>query len=389
RFGRVDPSRVDEFLQFLVEAGLVHHSGDKYFWMADQYPADGVSLRSASADTVVLQVTWSTERGPETQSIGQVDLASAYWMVHPQAIYLHEGQSFVVEALDLEQNVAHLQLVDADYYTEPRSETTVRLLDKLAQAPANGARKAHGEIAVTTQVTGFKKLKWFTYENLGEGVVSLPPTELHTTGYWLALSEETVQALRAQGLWTNDPNDYGPNLQAQRERARARDGFRCQICGTPEVGRPQHDVHHKIPFRAFPSYAQANELDNLVTLCSNCHHRAEMGVRLKSGLAGLAYSLGHIAPFFLMCDGRDIGVHSDPKSPLAEGQPSVAIYDSIPAGIGFSERLFELHDEMLVRTHELVSGCECEDGCPSCVGPGGENGYGGKRETRALLEKLV
>jgi DEAD/DEAH box helicase domain-containing protein len=380
---------VDEFLQFLEEAGLVHHSGDKYFWMADQYPADGVSLRSASADTVVLQVTGSTERGPEMQSIGQVDLASAYWMVHPQAIYLHEGQSFVVEALDLEQNAAHLQPVDADYYTEPRSETTVRLLDKLAHAPANGASKAHGEIAVTTQVTGFKKLKWFTYENLGEGVVSLPATELHTTGYWLALSEETVQALRAQGLWTNDPNDYGPNWQVQRERARARDGFRCQICGAPEVGRPQHDVHHKIPFRAFLSYAQANEIDNLVTLCSNCHHRAEMTVKLKSGLAGLAYSLGHIAPFFLMCDGRDIGVHSDPKSPLAEGQPSVAIYDRVPAGIGFSERLFELHDEMLARTYELVSGCECEDGCPSCVGPGGENGYGGKRETRALLEKLI
>ena len=114
-----------------------------------------------------------------------------------------------------------------------------------------------------------------------------------------------------------------------------------------------------------------------------------MGVRLKSGLAGLAYALGHIAPFFLMCDGRDIGIHSDPKSLLADGKPSIVIYDRIPAGIGFSERLFELHDDMLVRTYELVAGCECQEGCPSCVGPGGENGYGGKRETRALLEKLV
>ena len=67
----------------------------------------------------------------------------------------------------------------------------------------------------------------------------------------------------------------------------------------------------------------------------------------------------------------------------------VVIYDQAPAGIGFSERLFELHDELLARAYELVAGCECQDGCPSCVGPGGENGYGGKRETQALLETLV
>ncbi len=69
----------------------------------------------------------------------------------------------------------------------------------------------------------------------------------------------------------------------------------------------------------------------------------------------------------------------------------IVIYDQIPAGIGFSERLFELHDELLARALELVSACECdaERGCPSCVGPGGENGYGGKKEARALLEALV
>ncbi len=113
-------------------------------------------------------------------------------MVHPEAIYLHEGQSFVVGELDLEHHIARLVPTDADYYTEPRKETTVQLIDELARANARGATKAHGEIAVTTQVTGYKKIKWFTHENLGEGVVSLPPTELHTTGYWLAVTDETV-----------------------------------------------------------------------------------------------------------------------------------------------------------------------------------------------------
>ena len=272
------------------------------------------------------------------------------------------------------------------------------MLSKIAEANVHGAIKAHGEIAVTTQVTGYKKIKWHTHENLGEGVVSLPPTELQTTGYWLAVNDDTVNQLRDEGLWSNAPNDYGSDWDAIRNRVRARDKYRCQGCGTPEVLEQHHprtnrgvfDVHHKIPFRAFPSREQANQLDNLVTLCPNCHRRAELAVRIRSGLAGVANVLGHLAPLFLMCDTGDIGVHSDPQSPLAEGKPTIVIYDQIPAGIGFSERLFELHDELLARALELVSSCECdaERGCPSCVGPGGENGYGGKKEAKALLEAL-
>ncbi len=89
-----------------------------------------------------------------------------------------------------------------------------------------------------------------------------------------------------------------------------------------------------------------------------------------------------------MCDDRDLGIHSDPKSPLAEDNPAVLMYDRVPAGIGFSQRLYEIHDTLIQRAHELVSQCECYDGCPSCVGPGGENGLGGKRETLAIIEAI-
>jgi DEAD/DEAH box helicase domain-containing protein len=308
-------------------------------------------------------------------------------MAHPQAIYLHEGQSFIVDELDLEHNRARLRATDADYYTEPRRETTVQLRDEFARAEARGATKAYGDIAVTTQVIGFKKIKWFTHENLGEGALALPPTELGTTGYWFAVNDATVARLRADGLWTNAPNDYGPDWDALRTRVRARDRYRCQGCGAPENGKPHH-VHHKIPFRAFPTRAQANQLDNLVTLCPNCHRRAELVVRIRSGLAGMAYALGHLAPFFLMCDPRDLGVHSDPESPLANGKPTIVVYDRVPAGIGFSARLFELHDELIARAYELVRDCACDEGCPSCVGPSGENMFGGKKETRAVLEML-
>jgi DEAD/DEAH box helicase domain-containing protein len=383
-FGNVPAEQLSEFLEFLREEGQVHRSGDKYFWMSDRYPAESLSLRSASSQRVLIQVpdeeTWIT--------IGEVDTESAPWMVHPEAIYMHEAQTYLVESLDLDLHQARMRPAEVDYYTEPRSETTVQLLEIFEESPVPGAIKRQGEINVTTQTVGFRKVRWFTHEQMGLGDLSLPPTDLQTTGYWIALSEETVAALRDQGLWTNDPNRYGQNWEGIKAQARARDGYRCQVCGIPEEGRA-HDVHHKIPFRTFASYEQANQLHNLITLCPGCHRRVEAAVRMRSGLSGVGYALGNLAPFFLMCDTRDLGVHSDPSSPLAEGGPAVVIFDRVPAGIGFSQRLYEFHAELIQQAYELVSNCECIDGCPSCVGPAGENGVGGKKEALALLAKLV
>ncbi len=379
-FGRVPASQVEEYLKVLQDTEVLHYSGERYHFVADEYPAEGVSLRSASADTVVLSADGKT--------IGEVDLASAYWMVHPEAIYLHEVQPYFVESLDLVEKIARLRQVQVDYITEPRTESSVQLLDCFDEAQIAAGTKFHGEIAVTTQVVGYRKLRWSTHENLGEGLVSLPPTELHTTAYWFCPSDETVETLRDQGLWSNDRNDYGPNWLQQRHLARARDHYQCVNCGTPENGR-ERPVHHKIPFREFSSYLQANVLENLATLCTKCHRLAEAAVRLRSGLAGVASALAHIAPLFLMCDVRDIGIHSDPQSPLSERRPTVVIFDQTPGGIGFSERLFKIHDELIVRAYDLVKECECLDGCPSCVGAGGEHGYGGKREAIALLTALA
>lgn len=408
RFGALSGDVVDEYLQFLLSNNEAHLSHDKYYWMADQYPAANISLRSASPQGVVLQAT--TEDG-RPFTVGTVDGESALWMVHPGAIYLHEAQSFFVKDLNLEQHIAYLKPIVSDYYTEPLQSTEVTVLSTTATSPSpreasplggggSGmsegqgegenlvATKSWGELQVTTQVKGFRKRRWYTHENLGEEPLDLPPTDLQTTGYWVSLSEETVNRLRESGMWTNDPNNYGPDWGKTRERVRARDKYTCQVCGAVESGR-QHDVHHKIPFRAFPSYVEANRLENLTTLCPTCHHKAEQNVRMRSGLSGLAYVLGNLAPLFLMCDVGDLGTHVEPVENKNFGQPTVVIYDSVPAGIGFSEKLFEMHDELIARALELVSECPCADGCPSCVGPGGENGYGGKQEALEILRELT
>lgn len=389
-FGSISDELVDEYLEFLVSNNEAHFSNEKYFWMQDAYPAANISLRSASPQSVVLHTT--ADDGRPT-IVGTVDGESANWMVHPGAIYMHEAQQYFVQELDLENRIAHLAPVGLDYYTEPQQQSEIQITSLNEQVATRGCEKGFGEIQVTTKVVGFRKIRWFTNENLGQEPLDLPPSELQTTGYWIILSDAALKVLRDAGLWTNDPNDYGPDWQKIRLAVRKRDQFKCQVCGAEETVR-EHDVHHKIPFRAFLrdgvlDREQANRLENLTTLCHSCHRKVEQNVRIRSGLTGLGFVLANLAPLFLMCDTGDLGVFSEPAWSAVDGQPAVVLYDLVPAGIGFSEKLFELHDELIRRAHELVRECACEDGCPSCVGPGGENGYGGKAETLAILEQLL
>ena len=136
------------------------------------------------------------------------------------------------------------------------------------------------------------------------------------------------------------------------------------------------------------AYWYANRLENLVTLCPICHRRVETAVRVRGGLGGLAYIFGQLAPLYLMCAEHDLGVHHDPQAAIGAGQPTVVLYEQIPAGIGFSARIYELHTELVRGALELVQSCTCRDGCPSCVGPGGENGLGAKPETLAILKLM-
>jgi DEAD/DEAH box helicase domain-containing protein len=390
RFSDYQDFQLEDYLEFLVDEGALHKSTNRYYWMTDQYPARNVSLRNISADNILLQ--GYSDGKPIT--IGDIDYTSSLWMTHPGAIYLHEGSTYIVDELDLEQKIAWLEPIETDYYTVPQLDSNVILIEEIAKSSSEETVKAYGEINVSTQVTGYRKIRWFTHEPLSLHELDLPATELVTTGYWLSLTEKVTSYLRDSGLWKNDPNRYGPNWEIQRDRARARDRYTCQVCGLKETNR-SHDVHHITPFKAFididgiPNYKQANRLDNLSTLCPKCHRRAESAVKVRSGLAGLGYALGHLTPLFLMCDSRDLGIHTDPKSLLSGGRPTVVIYDQIPAGIGFSQQLFELHDDILYHAHTLISTCTCNDGCTSCVGPGGENGTGGKLETLAILDTIL
>jgi DEAD/DEAH box helicase domain-containing protein len=133
----------------------------------------------------------------------------------------------------------------------------------------------------------------------------------------------------------------------------------------------------------------ANAASNLVTLCHSCHQQAELSARVRSGLAGAGYALRNLAPLLVMCDHEDLSTLTEAKSVLNDGNPAILIYDKIPGGIGLSQRLFEQHQTLIQGALEMVSECPCQDGCPACVGPMGEEGFGGKAHALALLRSLL
>jgi DEAD/DEAH box helicase domain-containing protein len=389
-FGRF--ANAEALLAFLAEEGVLIKSGGSWHWMSEGYPASDLGLRTGTAERFV--VVTRDEYG-DARAIGEVDLFSAPNLIHEGAVYIHEGRQYLVERLDWDGRIAEARPVEVDYYTAASSSTDVRIIEVFEEAAERGARKAYGQVQVISRTTGFKKVKLYTHETLDWGEIDLPEQEMETTGYWFCLAEAVARQVASEGLVRFDIGDRGPNWAEQRDRARGRDGFRCQSCGAPERPGRQHDVHHLRPFREFgyvpgqnARYVEANRLENLITLCSSCHRRAEAGQRVRSALAGLAYVLRHIAPLYLMCDPRNIGVFSEVRWRHTRA-PTVCIYDDVPGGTGFSEHLFELHDELLTAAREVVTGCACQSGCPSCVGPSAEVGERAKANVLRLVQVIL
>jgi len=164
RFGNVD---LPGLCEQLGEAGLLHQSGGNWHWIEEAYPADTVSLRSVTSDNFVIIDTRGEENG-KPEVIGEVDFSSALITVHPEAIYVHQGQQYHVEQLDFDKRKAYVKPVNVDYFTDAIRYTQVRVLEIAAEeAIAGPAARVHGDVLVRSQVVGFKKIKFFTNENVG------------------------------------------------------------------------------------------------------------------------------------------------------------------------------------------------------------------------------
>ncbi len=179
------PHETKAICEFLKDQGFLHLSAGAWHWTSDTYPADAVSLRAVTSDNFVVI---DTTHGEEV--IADVAFPVALTTLHEKAIYLHEARQYQVEKLDYEQRKAFVRRVECDYFTDAIDYTQVKVLEEFASSPrAEGARAVWGDVRVNRQMVGFKKIKFYTLENVGAGNLSMPEQEMHTTAFWLHFSE--------------------------------------------------------------------------------------------------------------------------------------------------------------------------------------------------------
>jgi DEAD/DEAH box helicase domain-containing protein len=330
RFGDVD---VQDICARLAEAGFLHRAGENYHWTQEAYPADTVSLRSVTSDNfVIIDIT-----GASTV-IGEVDFSSALTTVHEKAIYIHGGQQYHVEHLDFKERKAYVKRVDVDYYTDAIRYTQVRILECAAETRASDslpeipALRSFGDVLVRSQVIGFKKLKFFTNENIGAGKLELPENEMHTTSYWITLERPLLESL--------------PFTISERQSG---------------------------------MFGLLHALASVATLLLMCDRR------------DLGTAVGEKPPY---PDGQEVAMDAvQLRNRISQDakeffEPNLYLFDAYPGGIGFSEPLYRAHDILMQRTRQLIVACACAQGCPSCVGPAGDLAPRAKEAALAILDRL-
>jgi DEAD/DEAH box helicase domain-containing protein len=216
-FGSVNPEDTLEALEFLGQHKLLHpvpgrHGKRVFHWAADAYPASHVSLRSVGWDNfVIIDVSAGAQH-----NIAEMDFRSTHTMLHEQAIYQHEGEQYQVERLDFDNHKAYVRKVEPDYFTTAMTYTRVEVIEEELVEPLSltlcqnsgeeegreaasvlpaSASFGLGDVSVVEKVVGYKKIKFHTHENVGYGEVRLPEMQMHTSAFWLLVSEAIVDSL--------------------------------------------------------------------------------------------------------------------------------------------------------------------------------------------------
>ncbi|MEW6555470.1 MAG: DEAD/DEAH box helicase [Actinomycetota bacterium] len=264
--------------------GDLGRKGKIWYYAKLDSPAQEINLRSASGSLV------SIVEADSGSLLGTVEEASCFFHVHPGAVYLHQGESYLVEELDMERMVALVSGEELDFYTNPMDNTDVSVIEEemAREAPPGACGLHYGEVEVSTKVYAYQRRRLLTHEILETLGLDLPTQVLNTRSLWY-----TLPAPRLAGL-------------------------------------------------ALDEYS------------------------LAGGLHAMEHAAIAILPLFAMCDRWDIGGMSTAFHPDT-GDATVFIYDAYPGGVGIAARGYELAALHLKTARELVSGCPCQEGCPSCI----------------------
>ncbi len=307
------PADAGPYLEVLGESDVLHEENGRWEWIADSYPANAVSLRSVADGNFVV-----VDRSDGRQVIiAEVDYSAAALTLYEGAIHMIQSTPYQVERLDWEGRKAFVTRTHVDYYTDAIDYTKLKILSRFDGCLAGAGSAHHGEVHVVRRVSGYKKIRYYTHENIGYGPVNLPDQELHTTAAWWQLSQPVLEA----------------NFSS---RQAALDGFlgaayALHVLATVSVMADAHDLCKAVGSGDGAWFAQAD---------------AQGRGQLRSADGG-----------------------ADTLAAQSVFTPTVFLYDNFPGGVGLSEPLWRRQSELLARAQAAVAACDCRAGCPACVGP--------------------
>ena len=307
-FGPVQP---EAYLQVLAESDVVHREGQRWEWIADAYPANAVNLRAVADGNFVV-----VDRSEGRQKIiAEVDFSSAALTLYEGAIHMVQSLPYQVEKLDWDGRKAYVTRTRADYYTDAIDYTKLKVLERFDGVRAGQGNAYLGEVHVVRRVAGYKKIRYYTHENIGYGPVTLPDQELHTTALWWQLPQEALEA-------------------AFVSRQDALDGF----LGAAAVLHTVASVRVMAEARDLMKSVGSGDASAFVERDQHGRGRWRAGEETAAGEAD-------------------------------RFTPTVYLYDNYPGGVGLSDPLFRVQAELLREAQQLIAACACRAGCPACVGP--------------------
>jgi DEAD/DEAH box helicase domain-containing protein len=182
-------------LEPLEESRRVQHRDRWYYNGPSPYPARDVSIRSTSGENYTV-----IDLSQGGKLLETVDGTTAFQQLHAGAVYLHQGESYYVQELNLTTRTAYVVEADVDYYTQPQTLTDVRILEEMETRRTGGGEGHYGRLRVTEQVIGYRRKQQFTESVLGESNLDLPPQSFETLGLWFDIPADVEATTRKREL---------------------------------------------------------------------------------------------------------------------------------------------------------------------------------------------
>ncbi|MFC4854456.1 DEAD/DEAH box helicase [Actinophytocola glycyrrhizae] len=181
-FGGQTAKRV---VEDLTKDGVLRKRPTGWFWTSRERPHASVDIRGSGGEQVAVV------EADSGRMLGTVDPGAAFTTVHPGAVYLHQGTSYVVDDLDLETGLAMVHREDPEWSTSPREQVDITVLSVEEQSRHNGVTVNLGEVAVTSHVVAYLR-KLPSGQVLDQVPLDLPEQTLHTRAVWYTLTDDLL-----------------------------------------------------------------------------------------------------------------------------------------------------------------------------------------------------